>query len=152
MLEPMPWPCCAKAGVPRNKAMATAKNEMLIMRFIGTSQLILNPQAGSLTHSDNMVRRSKVHVLPSVPHTEGRRPGAPSLRVLRARMGFHNCLIHGTLIARYPVTHPQLRPQWNPTLTSKSTNVRMGHPLRDSSPIVPLSLPAYPLCRLLSLK
>ncbi len=75
MLEPMPWPCCAKAGVPRNKATATAKNEMLIMRFIGTSQLILNPQPGGLTHSDNMVRRSKVHVLPSVPHTEERRPG-----------------------------------------------------------------------------
>ena len=52
--------------------------------------------------------------------------GAPSLCVLCARVGFHHGLIHGTLIARCPVKHPQPRHQWNPTLTSKSATLGWG--------------------------
>src|SRR5262250_1444556 len=62
MLKPVPWPCCARVGVPRNSVTASAKNETMIMRFIGTSQLIFNPKADCLTHSDDTARRSKVHV------------------------------------------------------------------------------------------
>src|SRR5215472_13978441 len=62
MLKPVPWPCCARVGVPRNSAAVSAKNETMIMRFIGTSQLISNPKADCLTHSDDTARRSKVHV------------------------------------------------------------------------------------------
>jgi hypothetical protein len=49
--------------------------------------------------------------------------GAPCLRALCATVGFHNCLIHGTLIARCAVKQPQPRHQWNPT---PSTPLRAG--------------------------
>jgi hypothetical protein len=74
-------------------------------------------------------------------------PGAPSLRVLCARVGFHNCPVHGILIAQYPAKHPRPRHQWNPTPSTplragsnvEERDVRMGHPAHTLLSLAPSS-------------
>jgi hypothetical protein len=75
-----------------------------------------------------MAERTLAARAPILPRTL---PGAPFLRVLCARVGFHNCLVHGILIARCPVKHPQPRHKWNPTLTSKSATLEWGTRLHE---------------------
>jgi len=55
-------------------------------------------------------------------------PGAPSLRVLCARVGFHNCLIHGSLIARCPCQTPTAPTSVESHPNVEERDVRMGHP------------------------